>query len=335
MLNKKKQKVKTDQNTILSGSPRIAKISLFGRFIASIKQNIQQVFSSFRELWRTPVATLMTVCVLGMALSLPSVFNLLYKNVEQASSQWDSASEISLFLKSNISEERVQVLINKLSLFDDIESVTYISKGQALQEFKEMSGFSKALNYLDENPLPPVLVIVPTLNAKNIAGSKLLVAKLKREQDVDLVRIDLDWIEKLQAIASLVVDAVIGIAVLLLISVLLIVSNTIRLNILNHRPEIEVFKLVGATNNFIQRPYLYAGAWYGFLGGVTAWLLTLLMVGWLQSGISGVMSLYQTQFSMDMMSLEEIGILIGTATLLGFIASYISVKQYLVKIEPK
>jgi cell division transport system permease protein len=335
MLNKKKQKAKTEQNTIFSGSPRITRISLFGRFIASIKQNIQQIFSSFRELWRTPVATLMTVCVLGMALSLPSVFNLLYKNIEQASSQWDSASEISLFLKGNISEERVQVLINKLSLFDDIESVTYISKGQALQEFKGMSGFSKALNYLDENPLPPVLVIVPTLKAKNIAGSKLLVAKLKREQDVDLVRIDLDWIEKLQAITSLIVDAVVGIAILLLVSVLLIVSNTIRLNILNHRPEIEVFKLVGATNSFIQRPYLYAGAWYGFFGGIIAWFLTLLMVEWLQSGISGVMSLYQTQFSMDMMSLEEVGVLIGTATLLGFIASYISVKQYLVKIEPK
>ncbi|HIP76081.1 MAG TPA: cell division protein FtsX [Psychromonas hadalis] len=330
-----KQRNKTEKENILSGSPRINKISLAGRFVESIKQNARQVIASFTGLWRTPFATLMTVCVLGMALSLPSVFNLLYKNIEQASEQWDTASEVSLFLKKNISDEQRQVLINKLSLFDDIETVTYISKSQAIKEFKEMSGFSEALNYLDENPLPSVLVIVPTAKAKNVAGSKLLVAKLKREQDIDLVRVDLDWIEKLQAIVSLFVDAVIGIAVLLLISVLLIVSNTVRLNILNHRPEIEVFKLVGATNSFIQRPYLYAGGWYGFLGGVTAWLLTLVMAGWLESGISGVMSLYQTQFSMSLMTLEEVGILIGIATALGFIASYISVKQYLVKIEPK
>ena len=326
---------KETMSKLLSGTPRIKKVSVIGRISAFFRQNIEVFFSSFKSLWETPFATLMTVGVLGMALSLPSVFNVVYKNIEKVSEQWDGASEISLFLKKNIPDQQVQVLINKLSLYDDVDSVTYISRHQALEEFKKMSGFSKALNQLDENPLPAVLVVTPNGAGKNIAGSKLLVSKLKREEGVDLVRVDIEWLEKLQAIVSLVVDSVIAIAVLLLSSVLLIVSNTIRLNILNQRAEIEVFKLLGATNNFIQRPYLYAGAWYGFLGGVFAWLLTIVIIECLQGSVSSVMSLYQVQYQIMMMDITEVSLLVGTATVLGFIASYVSVRQYLVKIEPK
>lgn len=324
-----------DSSNTLSGSPRIKKVSFFGRVISGFQQNFKQVFSSFSELWKTPFATLMTILVLGVALSLPSVFQVIYKNTERVTQQWDKASEISLFLKKDISEKRIQVLINKLSLYPDVDTVTHISSHQALEEFKEMSGFSKALSYLDENPLPDVLVVVPTSGAMNIASSKMLVAKLKREQGIDLVRVDIDWIEKLQAILSIIVDIVIAIAALLLLSVLLIISNTIRLNILNQRPEIEVMKLVGATNAFIQRPFLYIGAWFGCLGGIIAWLLTFGLVQWLQSGTESLMGLYKVEFQISAMSIEEVAILIGVSTFLGFIASFISVKQYLVKIEPK
>lgn len=326
---------KMKNKKVLSGSPRITKVSFLGRVSSAIGQHFQQLFSSFSDLWKTPFSTLMTIFVLGLALSLPSAFNVLYKNAQRVVGQWDGASEISLFLNKDISETRIQVLINKLALYDDIDSVTYISRHQALQEFKEISTFSKALNYLDENPLPAVLVVLPSKSAMTSAGSKLLAVKLQHEQGVDLVRVDLDWIEKLQAILVLLVDIVIAIAALLLISVLLIVSNTIRLNILNQRDEIEVLKLVGATNSFIQRPYLYVGAWYGFLAGVIAWLLTLLMVSWLQSGITQLMGLYQLQFQVSLLNFEEVTILLAVSTVLGFTASYISVKQYLVKIEPR
>ena len=319
----------------LSGSPKINKVSFIGRVKATLVQHVHQVIHSFFELWKTPFATLMTILVLGVALSLPTVFHVVYKNVERVSGQWDSASEVSLFLKKNISEERVQVLINKLGLYEDIEAVTYISRHQALLEFKEMSGFSKALSYLDENPLPAVLVVVPVKSAMNAAGSKLLVAKLEREQDIDLVSVDIDWIEKLQAIFYLVVDMVIGIATLLLLSVLLIVSNKIRLNILNQRDEIEVLKLVGATNSFIQLPYIYIGAWYGFLGGVIAWFFSWILVIWLESGVMNLTGLDQAQFQIISLNFDESITLLIVGALLGFIASFISVKQYLVKIEPK
>jgi len=319
----------------LSSSPKINKVSFFRRVYASINQHIHQLINSFFELWKTPFATLMTILVLGIALSLPTVFHVVYKNVERIGGQWNSASEISLFLKKNISEERVQVLINKLGLYDDIETVTYISRHQALEEFKEMSGFSKALNYLDENPLPAVLVVIPVKSAMDAAGSKRLVAELEREQDIDLVRVDIEWIEKLQAIFSLLADIVIGIAVLLLLSVLLIVSNTIRLNILNQREEIEVLKLVGATNRFIQLPYIYIGAWYGFLGGMIAWLFSLVLVLFLESSVLNLTGLYQVNFELISLNLNESLVLLMTAAVLGFIASFISVKQYLVTIEPR
>lgn len=320
---------------VLSTSPRITKVSFFGRLSAAFRQHFNQFFKSFAELWKTPFSTLMTIFVLGLALSLPSVFHVLYKNAQNMTDQWDGASEISLFLKKDISEPRIQVLINKLALYSDIDSVTYISRHQALQEFKELSSFSAALNQLDENPLPAVLVIVPTKVAMTSAGSKLLVAKLQREKEVDMVRVDLDWIEKLQAIIVLLMDIGIAIATLLLVSVLLVVSNTIRLNILNQRDEIEVLKLVGATNSFIQRPYLYVGAWYGLLGGIVAWSLTLVMVTWLESAVEGLMGVYQAQFELRVLNIDEIATLLFVATILGFVASYVSVKQYLVKIEPK
>ena len=326
---------KMKNKKVLSSSPRITKVSFLGRFFAAIRQHFLQIFVSFAELWKTPFSTLMTILVLGLALSLPSVFHVFYKNAERVSGQWDGASEISLFLHKDISEQRIQVLINKLALYSNIDSVTYISRHQALEEFKQMSSFSTALDYLDENPLPAVLVVVPVKRAMNSAGTKLLAAKLQREQGIDLVRVDLDWIEKLQAILVLLVDIVIAIAALLLVSVLLIVSNTIRLNIMNQRDEIEVLKLVGATNRFIQRPYLYVGAWYGLLGGGIAWLLTLAIVSWLQSGVMNLMGVYQLQFQIIVLNLEEVGFLLAVAAALGFIASYISVKQYLVKIEPK
>ena len=320
---------------MLSGSPRITKVPFSRRVSAFFQQHFQQIFSSFAELWKTPFSTLMTIFVLGVALSLPSVFHVLYKNVERVSGQWNKASEVSLFLKKDLSEQRVQVLINKLSLYPEIETVTYISSHQALEEFKEMSGFSKALSYLDENPLPAVLVVTPTRQTMNIAGSKLLVAKLQRERDVDLVRVDIDWIEKLHSILSVVIDIVMAIALLLIISVLLVVSNTIGLNILNQRAEIEVLKLVGATNRFIQRPFVYTGIWYGLLGGLIAWLLTFLLVQWLHSGVASLMGLYQLDFRISGMNLQEIAILLGSSSFLGFMASYISVRRYLVKIEPR
>jgi len=325
---------KTDIRKKPSASTKINKVSFLGRANATISQHFQQFVNSFFELWKTPFATLMTILVLGVALSLPTIFHVTYKNVERISGQWDSASEISLFLKKDIPQERVQVLINKLGLYKEIETVTYISSHQALQEFKELSGFSKALDHLDKNPLPSVLVVVPTKSAMNTVGTKFLVAKLEREQDIDLVRVDLDWIEKLQAIFYLIVDVVVGIATLLLLSVLLIVSNTIRLNILNQRDEIEVMKLVGATNSFIQLPYIYIGAWYGFLGGVIAWLFSLILIFWLESGVDNLTGLYQTKFQIISLSFNGALVLFATSALLGVIASLISVKQYLVKIEP-
>lgn len=320
---------------VLSNSPRITKVSLLGRCLAWKQQHVEQFFNSFNELWKTPIGSLMTIFVLGIALSFPCVFHVFYKNIERVTAQWDRASEISLFLEKDLSEQRIQVLINKLSLYNEIGSITYISSHQALEEFKKMSGFSKALSYLDENPLPAVLLVIPKNESMDIANSKLLVAKLKSEQEIDLVRLDIDWIEKVQAIVSLLVDIVMAIALLLLTSILLIMSNTIRLNILNQRTEIEVLQLVGATNDFIRRPFLYVGAWYGFFGGIIAWLLTSVLVFWLEGGVLNLMRLYQVQFDIAFLNFNEILFLLGGSTLLGVVTSYVSVKQYLFRISPK
>lgn len=145
---------------------------------------------------------------------------------------------------------------------------------------------------------------------------------------------DLEWLQRLDAVVLLLQQAVVAIGLLLLSAVLLIVSNTIRLSIISKREEIEVMKLVGATDAFIQRPFLYTGFWFGVFGGLLAFLVTEVLLWWLRGAIADISDLYQSDFRLQAMSLQEFGGLILLAVLLGVIGSYLSVRRHLRAIEP-
>ena len=228
-------------------------------------RHLQVMLYSLGQLSRTPVASVMTVLVIGIALALPAGLYVLLKNVEQVAGQWDDASQISLFLKPGTNDARGKQLAEQLLAWPDVTAVDYHSAKQSFEEFRQLSGLDDILDSLPTNPLPPVIIIKPkeTEHEEAIQG---LLERLQNMQEVDLAQLDMAWLKRLKSINQTGQRGITILAVLLSLSVLLVIGNTIRLAILNRQTEIRVIKLVGGTNAFVRRPFLYTGFWYGFLG---------------------------------------------------------------------
>jgi cell division transport system permease protein len=290
--------------------------------------------SSLGVLWRTPFATFMTAAVIGIALALPAGLQVLLQNVQRLSTGWEGTAQMSLFLKQGVPEARIQALADKLRGWEGVADVRYISREQALAEFRELSGFGGALDSLDENPLPPVLVLRPTSAAAEPAQMELLLGRVKQLEPVDLAQLDMEWLRRLSGIIELGKRGVLLLAGLLAMAILLVVGNTIRLTILNRREEIVVTKLIGATNAFIRRPFLYTGLWYGLMGAVLAWLLVAIFLGLLSDPVSRLSFLYNSQFSLGGLDLETTAILLGSGVALGLAGSWLAVGRHLQAIEP-
>jgi len=308
--------------------------SLIRKILTLPIRHLQQAVGSLGDLWRTPFTSVMTVFVLGISLALPATLHLFVKNAQQVSEQWDSASQITLFLKLSVNERSAQNLVKRISLYPEVDNVHYISAQKALKEFKILSGFGQSLEYLDKNPLPATLLVTPTQRASQARAANKLLAKLQQEREVEQGKLDLEWLTRLEAMAQLIQDIVMGVALLLCLSVVLIVGNTIRLAILNQQDAIAIMKLVGATDSFIQRPFLYSGIWYGIFGGLLSWLAVSLLAQYLTSAISNLTNLYQSNFQLQGLALNEAFLLIAFAVLLGLVGSYISVRKHIRAIEP-
>ncbi|UAL43411.1 permease-like cell division protein FtsX [Shewanella inventionis] len=320
----------------MSKKPNItqSKLPLSGRIVMFFIRHVQQGMSSMGELWRSPVSSIMTMAVLGVSLSLPAALQVLVKNAENVTQSWNSAAEISLFINKGRSEQSIQSLLSRIKAFREVDTVSYISRDQALEEFQRLSGFGEALSYLDDNPLPAVVTVTPSIKYSSPTGARELLAKLEREPEVNFGRLDIEWLERLQALLKLLEKTVLAIAALLVLAVVLVIGNTIRLAIMNRRTEIEVMKLVGATEAFIQRPFLYTGIWYGVIGGILAWLIINALVWYLDGALAELMGLYGSQLTIQSLTLTELVKLVLLASFLGWLGSYLSVRQHLRNIEP-
>lgn len=297
-------------------------------------RHMQVFFYSLGVLSRSPFATLMTTAVIGIALALPSGLHVVLQNAQQLSGGWDGAAQISLFLKRSVPNEEANRLARQLQKLPEVASVNYISRSEALQEFQRLSGFGDALEALKENPLPSVLVIHPTANASTPAATERLLQRLQAYPPVDVAQLDMQWVKRLYVIMELVRRGVVVLAALLALAVLLVVGNTIRLAIQNRRDEIVVMKLIGGTDGFIRRPFLYTGFWYGLFGGVIAWLLVSLSLSILSDPVERLTGLYQSQFELSGLDFTTTGILLGTSILLGLAGSWLAVGRHLRDIEP-
>lgn len=297
-------------------------------------RHVQVFFFSLGQLAKTPVASLMTLAVIGITLALPAGLYVLFDNLQRASRGWDSTAQISLFLKRDTSERSATSLQEKVRALPGVSTVHYISQDQALAEFKRLSGFGEALDVLDNNPLPPVLVVAPAPSLNTPEAIQDLVKTLARQPGVELAQLDLEWIKRLHAMLALAQRGVLILAALLSLAVLLIIGNTIRLAILNRRTEIEVIKLIGGTDTFIRRPFLYSGLLQGLLGALVAWWLVgggLLLLSGPAEELAG---LYGSRFELGGLGLENgLWLLLG-GTVLGWLGSRLAVSRHLQAIEP-
>ena len=312
-----------------------SKVSVFQAFIMFFVSHIRQALSSLGELWRQPVASLMTISVLGLSITLPSTLYIMVKNTEKITAGWEQASEISLFLSPNISANRSQQLVTRLNTWQEIESVVYIPADDALKEFQHLSGLGDAIAYLEKNPLPDVVLVTPTDKNASPSAARALLDKLRQQREVDIGKLDIEWLERLYAVIAIASDLVMLIGVLLFIAVVLIIGNTIRLNILNKYDEIVVMKLVGATDAFIHRPFLYTGFWYGLLGGLMAWFAVIIILWWMDSSITTFAAMYQKEFAITGLTGTALLTMLGLSILLGLLGSLISVQRHVGQIEPK
>lgn len=297
-------------------------------------RHLQVALASLGRLARSPLSSLMTILVLGIALSLPAGLHLLLKNVQQLAGHWDGAATISLYLAPETGRGEAGRLAERIRRLVGVEQVTLIDREQALEEFRRLGGFAGALEALEGNPLPHVLVVRPDPAHSDPDSADALLQRLQGMKPVELGQLDLQWVRRFQAITEIARRGLLVLAALLGMAVLLVVVNTIRLEIQNRRAEIEITKLIGGTDAFIRRPFLYLGLWYGLFGGLSAWLLVSLSL-WLLSGpVARLAGLYDSRFVLAGMDPATVAGLLGGAILLGLGGAWLAVARHLRDIEP-
>jgi cell division transport system permease protein len=299
-----------------------------------LERHLQTSIGSLGRMTRAPFATLMTVAVIGIALALPACLELLVVNARSATGSWGNALDISAYFKPDVKAPKVEQLARALRERPDVEEVQVITAEAALEEFRKFSGFGTALDALTENPLPHALIVRPRADRATPQQVEALKRHIGSWPEIERVQLDTEWVNRFHAMLDLVRRIVFLAAVLLAIGVVVIVGNTIRLDIDNRRTEIEVTKLVGGSDGFVRRPFLYSGFWYGLAGGALAWTLVTVGVWLLRAPVGRLASLYGSQFRLAGLDLESTALLLGGGALLGWMGSWLAAARHLRAIEP-
>ncbi len=297
-------------------------------------RHAQALLGSCGRLARNPLATALTLLVIGLALALPAALGLFVINAQAATGGFGNAVDMSVYLKSGVSVAQARQLATDARERPGIARVTVIPATQGLQEFRKYSGFGAALDALTSNPLPNVLHVVPRAGASSAADLETLRRYFAAWPEVGVVQLDTQWVLRFNAILAVLRRVVLIAGVLLGTGVLAVVGNTIRLEILNRRAEIEVTKLVGGTNAFVRRPFLYTGMLYGVGGAVLAAAILEAAVLILDPSVATLARLYGSRYSLQGPPGQVLAALFGGGMVLGWLGAWISAHRHLRSIEP-
>ncbi|MEI6745289.1 MAG: permease-like cell division protein FtsX [Methylococcaceae bacterium] len=291
------------------------------------------LFSSLGRLVASRLNAVLTIIVLSISISLACGFYLLVQNVQQLTSDLESSNQISLFLRDDVSLASATRLANGIKLDPSVQVVKVITKEQALKEFEDFSGFGEAIQALEKNPLPIVLQVIPKNSLEEGQNIETLVENFKQAGEVDFAQLDMQWVKKLQLMIDVAQMSVMLMGVLLSLAVLFITGNTIRLELHNRKDEIVIAKLVGATNSFVQRPFLYSGFWIGFFSGISAWFIVTIMMLVLKQPIEKLSMLYHSSFHLLFMGFFETFVLVFISSSLGIVGSWVVVQLQLKQMK--
>lgn len=299
-----------------------------------LQRHAQVALDSLGRLFGSPLAALMTAAVIGIALALPSGMILLLDNLQRLGGSWEGQASVSVYLRDGVPAQQAQLLAGRIGEWPESGSVKLVTPEQGLAEFGSRTGLTDILAELGENPLPAVLVVTPGTEHTAPEAVDALRGKLAALPEVELAQLDLAWVQRLAAMIDIARRGILVIGGLLGLAVILVIGNTIRLEIQNRRPEIVVSKLIGATNAFVRRPFLYAGLWYGLAGGLLAWLVVQVGFWLLHEPVGRLAGLYASDFVLLTQPLLSGVALLGCGALLGLLGSWLAVGRHLSAIEP-
>ena len=326
-----KQEVATRK---LPAAQRTGKTSLGQRLRNYFGLHFHVLTTTLSQLGRALLGNLMTVVVIGIALALPATLHVFLNKVDNLGLAWQDTAQISVFLQPNIPVQRSTELMNELRSWREISALEYISPEQALDDFRQNSGLGEALGMLDDNPLPGVVVVTPTMAHRAPADAEALLQRLRQRSEVDLAQLDLEWVQRLHGLIALAERAIMVLGGLLALAVLFVIGNTIRLAIQSRHNEIEVVKLIGGSDAFVRRPFLYNGMWFGLFGGLLAWLLVNVLLVLLDGPVRQLAELYGSQFSLGLVDIDTTLLLLLLGPVLGLMGAWLATGRHIRAIEP-
>jgi cell division transport system permease protein len=303
------------------------------RFKSFLLLHKTEVVLSAKRILNSGSSSLLTALVIAIALTLPTSLHLLLNNVQTLLRSWEQQGNLTLFLDKGLDEKAIQAFNDQLRTWPEINKTRYISAEQALEDFRESSGLKEVLATLDENPLPAALIL--QVKNQDIPSLEALEEKLSGLPGVESIVVDTTWIARLNAMLDLGKQFILGIGLALSCAVLLVIFNIIRLAIANHADEILITKLMGATDVFVRRPFLYTGVWFGFTGGVIALILAEILIIFLQNPVIQLAILYQSDYVLQGVGLSELIVVPLLGLALGFLGAYTAVSNHLRKLSPQ
>jgi cell division transport system permease protein len=298
-------------------------------------RHLQALLGSLGRLARSPLSTALTLLVIALALALPTSLRLFVTDAQLATGNFANAVDVSVYLKTDVPLAKAQQLAQAAGQRADVAAVTVIPADKGLEDFRTYSGFGEALEALKENPLPHVLHVRPKADDSSAAALESLRHYFSAWPEVDLVQVDSEWVMRFNAILEVLRRLLLIAAALLGLGVLAVIGNTIRLEIQGRRAEIEVTKLVGGSNSFVRRPFLYTGVLYGLGGALLAWGIVAIAVAVLGDSVATLARLYGSRYTLRGPSRDDIGILLGAGVVLGWLGAWISAARHLRSIEPR
>ncbi|MFP1982098.1 permease-like cell division protein FtsX [Lonsdalea quercina] len=291
--------------------------------------------NTLRDMLRQPLATLLTIMVIAISLTLPSICYLVWKNVSQAATQWYPTPQLTIYLDKALDDKAAEGVIAKIQSTDGVDKVNYLSRNEAMGEFRNWSGFGGALDMLEENPLPAVVIVTPKMTFQSAETMTSLRDRITSIEGVDEVRMDDSWYSRLVAMTGLVGQIAFTIGVLMIVAVFLVIGNSIRLSIFSRRDTINVMKLIGATDGFILRPFLNGGAMLGLCGALLSLILSQALVWKLSAATAQVAAVFGTTFAVKGMGWDEGLLLLLVAAMIGWLAAWLATVQHLRRFTPE
>jgi cell division transport system permease protein len=298
-----------------------------------LAHHVQSMRLALRRLRQNPFASLLNISVIGIAISLPSGLYALLRNLESLSGQIGGEPQISLFLGTQATPADVAQIQLRLKNNPSVRNFQFVPRDKALRELQRSTGIGDVVQSLTQNPLPDAFII----HAKNSSADALEALRNEISSWPNAAHVQLDslWAQRLDALLRLGKLIILLLAMLLSFALVAVTFNTIRLQILTQRDEIEVAKLIGATGRFIRRPFLYIGTLQGLVGGAVAWVIVAGSIEVLNKALADLARLYSINFQLNHLDMKDSAILILFSAWLGWLGAWLSVSKHLRQIEPR